>query len=78
MKFCKYCGNQEQDDNARFCEKCGKPFLTESSSIQNVTPKTASNTNSVTMNKEELENFATKNVLFSPSVTQLSNIRSKC
>ena len=78
MKFCKYCGNQEQDDDARFCEKCGKPFLTESSSIQNVTPKTASNTNSVTMNKEELENFATKNVLFSPSVTQLSNIRSRC
>lgn len=27
MKFCRYCGKQEDDDNALFCEKFGKIFF---------------------------------------------------
>ena len=26
MKYCRYCGKQEIDDEARYCERCGKPF----------------------------------------------------
>ena len=26
MKFCRYCGIEETEDDAIYCEKCGKPF----------------------------------------------------
>lgn len=80
MKFCKYCGYQETEDNAKFCEKCGKPFSNTSVRITSTLKQKNSSTQNVllTMNKEELKSLSSKKILFTPSVTQLSNIRSKC
>lgn len=39
MKFCRYCGIQEPDDNAIYCEHCGKAFSNANTEITDTEKK---------------------------------------
>mgnify|MGYP002509240462 CR=1 FL=1 len=37
--FCKYCGYEYQNENVRFCPKCGRSIENEVVIVENVDPE---------------------------------------
>ena len=52
MKYCRYCGKSESDDDARFCEACGKEFSQPSNTSDKI----------VVTTKEELRRLIEKTI----------------
>ena len=57
MKFCRYCGIQEPDDNAIYCEHCGKAFSNVTSDLHFSVKESVKDL----LNKSEFDNEDTEN-----------------